>query len=375
LPIVSLNNGGRVALVEIANVSKRYGDVQAVQDFNLTTKDGEFVVLVGPSGCGKTTTMRMIAGLESVTDGSIRIGGKDVVGMIPKERDVAMVFQNYALFPHMNVFGNLSFGMRLRKVPKDKIEEEVRKAAKILNIEHLLARKPKELSGGERQRVALGRAIVRKPKVFLMDEPLSNIDAKLRVEMRAEISKLQRRLAVTTFYVTHDQVEALSMGDRVVVMLKGRIQQVGTPKELFNTPTNRFVAGFIGSPSMNFVRARVESGGAVFAGDNFRLQLPTALAEAVARRGLEDVWVGVRPEHLRLHNDTVTTDSNLIQSVVEVVEPQGSTTIMQLSVGKEIRLIAQFNEQLDREPGTPLVLSVAPESIYLFDPATDESVR
>jgi multiple sugar transport system ATP-binding protein len=374
LPI-SLNNGGRVSLVEIANVSKRYGDVQAVQDFNLTTKDGEFVVLVGPSGCGKTTTMRMIAGLESVTDGSIRIGGKDVVGMIPKERDVAMVFQNYALFPHMNVFGNLSFGMRLRKVPKDKIEEEVRKAAKILNIEHLLARKPKELSGGERQRVALGRAIVRKPKVFLMDEPLSNIDAKLRVEMRAEISKLQRRLAVTTFYVTHDQVEALSMGDRVVVMLKGRIQQVGTPKELFNTPTNRFVAGFIGSPSMNFVRARVESGGAVFAGDNFRLQLPTALAEAVARRGLEDVWVGVRPEHLRLHNDTVTTDSNLIQSVVEVVEPQGSTTIMQLSVGKEIRLIAQFNEQLDREPGTPLVLSVAPESIYLFDPATDESVR
>jgi len=276
-----------VSIVEIASVSKRYGEVPAVLDFNLTTKDGEFVVLVGPSGCGKTTTMRMIAGLESVTEGSIRIGGRDVVGMIPRERDVAMVFQNYALFPHMNVFGNLSFGMRLRKVPKDKIEEEVRKAAKILNIEHLLARKPKELSGGERQRVALGRAIVRKPKVFLMDEPLSNIDAKLRVEMRAEISKLQRRLAVTTFYVTHDQVEALSMGDRVVVMLKGHIQQVGTPKELFNTPTNRFVAGFIGSPSMNFVRARVGPGGAVFAADNFQLLLPTALVEAVPRRGLE----------------------------------------------------------------------------------------
>jgi len=375
LTIVFLNNGVRVSVVEIASVSKRYGEVPAVLDFNLTTKDGEFVVLVGPSGCGKTTTMRMIAGLESVTEGSIRIGGRDVVGMIPRERDVAMVFQNYALFPHMNVFGNLSFGMRLRKVPKDKIEEEVRKAAKILNIEHLLARKPKELSGGERQRVALGRAIVRKPKVFLMDEPLSNIDAKLRVEMRAEISKLQRRLAVTTFYVTHDQVEALSMGDRVVVMLKGHIQQVGTPKELFNTPTNRFVAGFIGSPSMNFVRARVGSGGAVFAGDNFRLLLPTALVDAVARRGLEDVWVGVRPEHLKLHRDTATTAGNLIRSVVEVVEPQGSTTIMQLSVGKEIRLIAQFNEQLDREPGTPLVLSVAPESIYLFDPATDESIR
>ena len=276
----SLNIGAHVAIVEIANVSKRYGDVQAVQDFNLTTRDGEFVVLVGPSGCGKTTTMRMIAGLESVTEGSIRIGGKDVVGMIPKERDVAMVFQNYALFPHMNVFGNLSFGMRLRKVPKQTIEEEVRRAAKILNIEHLLARRPRELSGGERQRVALGRAIVRQPKVFLMDEPLSNIDAKLRVEMRAEISKLQRRLAVTTFYVTHDQVEALSMGDRVVVMLNGRIQQVGTPKELFNTPINRFVAGFIGSPSMNFVRARVDAGGAVFAGEDFRLQPPAALSSS-----------------------------------------------------------------------------------------------
>jgi multiple sugar transport system ATP-binding protein len=364
-----------MSVVEISSVSKSYGDVPAVQDFNLTTEDGEFVVLVGPSGCGKTTTMRMIAGLESVTEGSIRIGGKDVVGMIPKERDVAMVFQNYALFPHMNVFGNLSFGLRLRKVPKETIEEEVRKAAKILNIEHLLARRPKELSGGERQRVALGRAIVRKPKVFLMDEPLSNIDAKLRVEMRAEISKLQRRLAVTTFYVTHDQVEALSMGDRVVVMLKGQIQQVGTPKELFNTPTNRFVAGFIGSPSMNFVRARIDSGGAVFAGDNFRLHPPTALVEAAARRGLEDVWVGVRPEHLKLHRSTETTARNLIRSLVEVVEPQGSTTIMQLSVGKDIRLIAQFNEQLDREPGTELVLAVAPESIYLFDPTTDESIR
>jgi multiple sugar transport system ATP-binding protein len=363
-----------VSVVEITNVSKRYGDVQAVQDFNLTTKDGEFVVLVGPSGCGKTTTMRMIAGLESVTDGSIRIGGKDVVGMIPKERDVAMVFQNYALFPHMNVFGNLSFGLRLRKTPKETIEEEVRRAAKILNIEHLLARRPRELSGGERQRVALGRAIVRKPKVFLMDEPLSNIDAKLRVEMRAEISKLQRRLAVTTFYVTHDQVEALSMGDRVVVMLNGRIQQVGTPKELFNTPTNRFVAGFIGSPSMNFVRARVDDG-AVVAGEDFRLQPPAELVQAVRQRGLQEVWVGVRPEHLKLHRDTEMNASNLIQSVVEVVEPQGSTTIMQLSVGKEIRLIAQFNEQLDREPGTPLVLSVAPESIYLFDPSTDESIR
>jgi multiple sugar transport system ATP-binding protein len=363
-----------MAVVEISNVSKRYGDVQAVTDFNLTTRDGEFVVLVGPSGCGKTTTMRMIAGLESVTEGSIRIGGRDVVGMIPKERDVAMVFQNYALFPHMNVFGNLSFGLRLRKVPRRTIEEEVRRATKILNIEHLLNRRPRELSGGERQRVALGRAIVRQPKVFLMDEPLSNIDAKLRVEMRAEISKLQRRLAVTTFYVTHDQVEALSMGDRVVVMLNGRVQQVGTPKELFNTPTNRFVAGFIGSPSMNFVRARIDADGAVSAGDSFRLRPRPASVQALKQRGLSDVWVGIRPEHLKLHRATEAGGNNIVQSVVEVVEPQGSTTIMQLSVGKEIRLLAQFNEQLDPEPGSPVVLSVAPESIYLFDPATDESV-
>jgi multiple sugar transport system ATP-binding protein len=364
-----------MSIVELERVAKRYGEIPAVQDFNLTTRDGEFVVLVGPSGCGKTTTMRMIAGLESVTEGSIRIGGRDVVGMIPRERDVAMVFQNYALFPHMNVFGNLSFGLRLRKVSKEKVAQEVRNAAKILNIEHLLDRKPKELSGGERQRVALGRAIVREPQVFLMDEPLSNIDAKLRVEMRAEIIKLQRRLAVTTFYVTHDQVEALSMGDRIVVMLKGHVQQVGTPKELFNAPTNRFVAGFIGSPSMNFVRARVGPGGVVIAGEEFRLTLPPALAEAVARRGLEEVWVGVRPEHLRMQRESTPSGTNLINSVVEVVEPQGSTTIMQLGVGKEIRLIAQFNEQLDRDPGTPMAVSVAPESIYLFDPATDESIH
>jgi multiple sugar transport system ATP-binding protein len=245
-----------MAIVELEKVSKRYGDVVAVQDFTLDTADGEFVVLVGPSGCGKTTTMRMIAGLEAITAGSIRIGGRDVGGMIPRERDVAMVFQNYALFPHMNVFGNMAFGLRLRKLPKKQIEEQVRRAAKILGIESLLTRKPKELSGGQRQRVALGRAIVREPRVFLMDEPLSNIDAKLRVEMRAEIIKLQRRLGVTTFYVTHDQVEALSMGDRVVVMLEGRVQQIGSPKELYNKPANRFVAGFIGSPAMNFVRAR-----------------------------------------------------------------------------------------------------------------------
>src|SRR5882724_7810539 len=271
-----------MAIVELEKVSKRYGDVLAVQDFTLNTTDGEFVVLVGPSGCGKTTTMRMIAGLEAITAGSIRIGGRDVVGMIPRERDVAMVFQNYALFPHMNVFGNMAFGLRLRKFPKERVAERVHSAAKILGIEHLLERKPKELSGGERQRVALGRAIVREPKVFLMDEPLSNIDAKLRVEMRAEIIKLQRRLGVTTFYVTHDQVEALSMGDRIVVMSKGLVQQVGTPKELYNAPINLYVAGFIGSPSMNFLRAQIKGDGTVSSGENVTLVLPQDRAAAVA---------------------------------------------------------------------------------------------
>ncbi|MBV8641674.1 MAG: ABC transporter ATP-binding protein [Verrucomicrobia bacterium] len=363
-----------MAIVELEKVSKRYGDVVAVQDFNLSTTDGEFVVLVGPSGCGKTTTMRMIAGLEAITAGSIRIGGRDVVGMIPRERDVAMVFQNYALFPHMNVFGNMAFGLRLRKLPKKQIEEQVQRAAKILGIESLLNRKPKELSGGQRQRVALGRAIVREPRVFLMDEPLSNIDAKLRVEMRAEIIKLQRRLGVTTFYVTHDQVEALSMGDRVVVMLDGRVQQVGAPKDLYNKPANRFVAGFIGSPAMNFVRARSGEDGNISAGPDFRIFLPESLTEKVRRLDLGEVWVGIRPEHLKIQRESGAIAKNAINGRVEVVEPQGSTTIIQLSVGGDIRLIALINEQVEPAPGSPLTLSVASDAIYLFDPATDQSV-
>ena len=326
-----------MAIVELSNVSKMYGDVLALRDFNLTTRDGEFVVLVGPSGCGKTTTMRMIAGLETVTEGEIRIGGKNVVGMIPRERDVAMVFQNYALFPHLNVFGNLSFGLRLRKVPKEQVAEKVLSVAKVLDIEHLLERKPKELSGGERQRVALGRAIVREPKVFLMDEPLSNIDAKLRVEMRAEIIKLQRRLGVTTFYVTHDQVEALSMGDRIVVMSKGLVQQVGTPKELYNAPINRYVAGFIGSPSMNFMKGRLNGDGTVSAGENVRLILPEARAAAVARSGIEEAWIGIRPEHLVIERNPDSVTRNVIKGIVEVVEPQGGTTFYRSTSARKRR--------------------------------------
>ena len=364
-----------MAIVELSKVMKRYGDVLAVQDFNLTTTEGEFVVLVGPSGCGKTTTMRMIAGLETVTGGEIKIGGKNVVGMIPRERDVAMVFQNYALFPHMNVFGNMSFGLRLRKFPPERVAERVHSAAKILGIEHLLDRKPKELSGGERQRVALGRAIVREPKVFLMDEPLSNIDAKLRVEMRAEIIKLQRRLGVTTFYVTHDQVEALSMGDRIVVMSKGLVQQVGTPKELYNAPINRYVAGFIGSPSMNFLRGQVGADWTVSAGENFRLLLSKERSAAALQKGIKDVWIGVRPEHLVIERNPESATRNVIKGVVEVVEPQGATSILQINIGEEKKIIAQINEQWGRVAGEKLTLTVASELIHLFDPNTDESIR
>jgi multiple sugar transport system ATP-binding protein len=361
-----------MAIVELTNVLKKYGEVLAVENFNLTTTEGEFVVLVGPSGCGKTTTMRMIAGLETVTGGEIKISGKNVVGMIPRERDVAMVFQNYALFPHMNVFGNMSFGLRLRKFPREKIEGRVREAASILGIEHLLSRKPKELSGGERQRVALGRAIVREPQVFLMDEPLSNIDAKLRVEMRAEIIKLQRRLGVTTFYVTHDQVEALSMGDRIVVMSKGKVQQVGTPRELYQNPQNLFVAGFIGSPSMNFIKVQVSDNGTLSAGENFKVSLPSQLANVVHTTGLREAILGVRPEHLRLVGNGAAENS--IPGVVDIVEPQGSTTILQVGVGAGTKIIAQVAEQWGRQPGERLLLSIPPDAIHLFDPSTDQRV-
>jgi multiple sugar transport system ATP-binding protein len=364
-----------MAIVELEKVVKRYGDVLAVQEFSLTTADGEFVVLVGPSGCGKTTTMRMIAGLETITAGSIRIGGQNVVGMIPRERDVAMVFQNYALFPHMNVFGNMAFGLRLRKLPKQQIENLVHKAAKILDIENLLNRKPKELSGGQRQRVALGRAIVREPQVFLMDEPLSNIDAKLRVEMRGEIIKLQRRLGVTTFYVTHDQVEAMSMGDRVVVMLDGRIQQVGTPRDLYRKPTNRYVAGFIGSPAMNFVRARVGEDGAVSAGEDFRLFLRGPVADSVRKLGLNEVWVGVRPEHLKIRREGEPASKNVIRGKVEVVEPQGSTTLIQLNVSGDLRVNALLEEHLEPGVGERLDLWVGDDAVYVFNPAADQSIR
>jgi len=290
-----------MATVTFENVSKRYGDVVAVDDLNLDIRDAEFMVLVGPSGCGKTTSLRMIAGLEEITDGTLRIGERIINEVPPKDRDIAMVFQSYALYPHMTIRDNLAFGLKLRHVPKVQIEARVKEAAAILDLGRYLDRKPRELSGGQRQRVALGRAIVREPAVFLMDEPLSNLDAKLRVETRANILRLHQRLNTTFVYVTHDQIEAMTMGTRIAVMNEGRLQQVGSPQELYDRPINRFVAGFIGSPAMNFATVEVTGTGdsVVLQGSNVSVPLPPQFRESIGATGRQLI-VGFRPEHLVL---------------------------------------------------------------------------
>ncbi|WP_025732702.1 ABC transporter ATP-binding protein [Carnimonas nigrificans] len=329
-----------MAIVELNNVSKHYGDKGpgAVEDFNLRTRDGEFIVLVGPSGCGKTTTMRMIAGLEQNTGGDILFNEQEMSGVPAKHRDIAMVFQSYALYPHMSVHDNMAFSLKLKKIDKTEIKQRVEAAAKILGIEHLLDRKPRALSGGQRQRVALGRAIVREPQVFLMDEPLSNLDARLRVEMRAEIVKLHRRLKVTTFYVTHDQVEAMTMGERIVVMNAGHIQQVGTPDELYDSPDNMFVAGFIGTPSMNFIKMRRH--GEQLQGTDASLALEPWLKDKVPEG--EELWVGIRPEHLRTVDDSRHTREGIrLRGKIEVIEPLGAVSLIQLKTG-EHRITTQL---------------------------------
>lgn len=329
-----------MAIVELNNVSKHYGDKGpgAVEDFNLRTRDGEFIVLVGPSGCGKTTTMRMIAGLEQNTGGDILFNEQEMSGVPAKHRDIAMVFQSYALYPHMSVHDNMAFSLKLKKIDKAEIKQRVAAAAKILGIEHLLDRKPRALSGGQRQRVALGRAIVREPQVFLMDEPLSNLDARLRVEMRAEIVKLHRRLKVTTFYVTHDQVEAMTMGERIVVMNAGHIQQVGTPDELYDSPDNMFVAGFIGTPSMNFIK--MHRHGEQLQGTDASLALEPWLRDKVPEG--EELWVGIRPEHLRTVDDSRHTREGIrLRGKIEVIEPLGAVSLIQLKAG-EHRITAQL---------------------------------
>src|SRR5471032_1271635 len=354
-----------MAQVTLRKVVKKYDEVSAVRGVDLDIADKEFIVLVGPSGCGKSTTLRMIAGLEEITGGDIAIGGNIVNDVPPKDRDIAMVFQNYALYPHMNVYENMSFGLKLKKTPKQEIDRRVRQAAGILDITELLDRKPKALSGGQRQRVAMGRAIVRDPKVFLFDEPLSNLDAKLRVAMRTEIKELHQRLKTTKVYVTHDQIEAMTMADKIVVMHDGIVEQIGTPLELYDRPDNQFVAGFIGSPAMNFLKGKVKvNGSASFEGPN-GVKLP--LASAPANSDGRPVVYGVRPEHFTIADDGADAE-------IVVVEPTGSETQVFAKLGGE-QVVAVFRERHQFNPGDKIRLKPDPALVHLFDETTGKRLN
>jgi ABC-type sugar transport system ATPase subunit len=359
--------------VSFDHVRKQFGDVTIIDDFGLDVEDGELLVLVGGSGSGKSTILRMVAGLDSVTSGSIRIDGRDITALPPRERDVAMVFQDYALYPHLTVRENLSLGLRLRKIPKTEIDRRVAWAGDMLGIDALLDRKPKQLSGGQRQRVAMGRAMVREPLVFLFDEPLSNLDAGLRSRMRIEIGGLQRRLNTTTIYVTHDQVEAMTLGDRIVVLSTGTIQQVGRPIELYRNPVNRFVAGFIGSPTMNFVdgELRADGDGAAFVAEGMRIQLPPQHLPASAR-----VSLGIRPEDLQVVDGnsphTLSPDARLSGRVV-LVERLGGTSHLHFDVGPH-RLMASVSSEELPVAGSPIAVSVPAARMHLFD-ADGRAVR
>ena len=356
-----------MATVTFDNVWKRYGDVVAVNQLNLEIQDGEFMVLVGPSGCGKTTSLRMIAGLEEVSEGQLRIGDRVVNDLAPKDRDVAMVFQSYALYPHMTVRDNLAFGLKLRKVPKADIEKRVNEAAKTIQLENLLDRKPKQLSGGQRQRVALGRAIVREPAVFLMDEPLSNLDAKLRVQTRAEIARLHQRLETTVVYVTHDQVEAMTMGDRISVMNNGLLQQVGPPQELYDRPVNKFVAGFIGSPAMNFIPATVEREGdrAVLRAGEMAMTIPDRFREAVGATTGRQITLGIRPEHFEIGAETGQNAATL-RAKTDVVEFLGNEELLHSRLG-DLDLVAIVEAQHHIRPGDIVDFMVPLSKVHLFD--------
>jgi multiple sugar transport system ATP-binding protein len=368
-----------MANVTLNNLAKTYpGGVKAVEEFNLDIEDGEFIVLVGPSGCGKSTTLRMIAGLEEITEGTVSIGDRVVNEVEPKDRDIAMVFQNYALYPHMSVYKNMAFGLKLRKVPKKEIKQRVQDAAEILGLEDYLNRKPKALSGGQRQRVALGRAIVRDPQVFLFDEPLSNLDAKLRVQMRAEIGKLHNRLNTTMVYVTHDQVEAMTMGDKIVVMKDGVIQQVGVPMDIYDNPENRFVAGFIGSPPMNFLEGTIidERGTLRFRDDEKSVLLTV---DPVHHSRLDpyvnhDITIGIRPEMFSDRPDGEDTPGgNSITAHVDVVEPLGAETYVYVSVGTET-LVARLEGDSIPTIDASHVLDVDMSRVHYFDADSEESI-
>jgi len=364
-----------MAKVLLKNLNKKFDETHAVKDVNLEIRDKEFLVLVGPSGCGKTTTLRMIAGLESINSGQILIGDTVVNELPPMDRDIAMVFQNYALYPHMSVYDNMAFGLKMRKFEKEEIRRRVQDAAEILDIQQYLHRKPRQLSGGQRQRVALGRAIVRHPQVFLFDEPLSNLDAKLRVQMRAELKKLHVRLGTTAVYVTHDQVEAMTLGDRVVVMRDGWVQQVGEPLELYHQPANRFVAGFLGSPAMNFATVRVSAdndGGLWVVSDGLRLKVPGHLVDRVGRYAGKELTLGIRPEDLRIAADG-DPPGCVVEVVVELVEQLGSETLLDTRAGRQA-IVAAVEATSRARMSDRLALAADPNRLHFFDPTTESAV-
>jgi multiple sugar transport system ATP-binding protein len=358
-----------MAEVTLKGIKKAYGPVTVIPNLSLDIKDHEFMVLVGPSGCGKSTALRMIAGLEEINGGTIEIGRRVVNDVPPKDRDIAMVFQSYALYPHMTVRENLEFGLKIRKTPREEMDRRVAEAAQILGIADFLERKPKQLSGGQRQRVAVGRAIVRKPAVFLFDEPLSNLDAKLRVQTRAEISKIQKTLQTTTVYVTHDQVEAMTMGDRIAVMNTGELQQVGTPLEVYERPANLFVASFIGTPPMNLVPATLADGGTTVAASGFKMPVPEAFRAAAAGRDGLKVVLGLRPENIREEAREARTTS--VTAKVEFVEPLGYEVIVHGLVGDNL-LVAKVDPHRAPEMGDTIPLVIEIDAVHLFDASTEK---
>jgi multiple sugar transport system ATP-binding protein len=363
-----------MARVLMRNLCKTFDAVHAVKDVNLEIRDKEFVVLVGPSGCGKTTTLRMVAGLESISSGQVLIDEVVVNDLPPMDRDIAMVFQNYALYPHMSVYDNMAFGLKMRKVNRAEISKRVQEAADILGIQDYLGRKPRQLSGGQRQRVALGRAIVRHPQVFLFDEPLSNLDAKLRVQMRVELKKLHNRLNTTAIYVTHDQVEAMTLGDRVVVMKGGIVQQVGEPLELYNAPVNRFVAGFIGSPGMNFATVRIHDEKGKLRADNsgFGIDVPAEIAPRLQPYTGREVTIGIRPEDLQLANGS-HPPGLCLDAVVEVVERLGAEILLDLQVGEQT-MVAAVEPTVLAKRGDKLRCALRAERLHFFDTASEAAI-
>jgi len=370
-----------MASIRFSHVEKSYGDVSVVKDLDFSVNDGEFMVFVGPSGCGKSTTLRMIAGLETITSGELSIGDRIANDLHPKDRDIAMVFQSYALYPHMTVYENIAFGLRIRKMANDEINRRVMEAATTLGLENLLERKPKALSGGQRQRVALGRAIVRNPSVFLFDEPLSNLDAELRVQMRAEISKLQRRFNTTTVYVTHDQVEAMTMGHRIAVMRAceglqtSNLMQCGTPMDLYDQPANVFTARFIGTPHMNILPARLSEDGREVLVFDTRMPVSDAFRDATHSLRGQNVIMGIRPEHVGINHEADWPNSGSVQGIVEMVEPLGHESIIHLRVQDQVITGRLHSHRILPKPGDTFAMQIKCEAMHLFNPITEQRLR